>query len=189
MARVASDSCARSSLPPTDPLGTDPTAPSLWTRRPLIRPARVPSLLPSGPVCPADAPAAFSQAGTRAGAPAYPTSSHSHLPDPPVMNSQLVRSLPWFQTPRAREVDGGCAHRGRDDEGECAPCCRDPRQRGREMATSGSGRRPCWPAPCGRCRPSASRHCPAVVGRRGSRWRDARTSSTHRDCGRSRPAT
>ena len=32
-------------------------------------------------------------------------------------------------------------------------------------ATSGSGRRPCWPAPYGRCRPSASRRRPAAESR------------------------
>ena len=34
----------------------------------------------------------------------------------------------------------------------------------RQRATSGSGRRPCWPGPCGRCRPCACRPRPAGTG-------------------------
>ncbi len=35
----------------------------------------------------------------------------------------------------------------------------------RDGATSGNGRRPCWPGPCGRCRPCACRRRPAGTGR------------------------
>ena len=52
-------------------------------------------------------------------------------------------------------------------------------------ATSGSGRRPCWPAPCGRCRPCASRRRPAGRSSPGSRGRGARTSTSRGGCGRS----
>ena len=38
-------------------------------------------------------------------------------------------------------------------------------RRGLSRTTSGSGRRPCWPAPCGRCRPCACRRRPAGTGR------------------------
>ena len=42
--------------------------------------------------------------------------------------------------------------------------------------TTGSGRRPCWPAPFGRCRPSSCRRRPAGWRRPGSRRRASRAS-------------
>ena len=52
-----------------------------------------------------------------------------------------------------------------------APRSRVRRQTGatERLSTSGSGRRPCWPAPCGRCRPCACRRRPAAAGRRAAR--------------------
>ncbi len=45
-------------------------------------------------------------------------------------------------------------------------------------STSGSARRPCWPAPCGRCRPCACRRRPAGTARRSARWPGAGPSSS-----------
>ena len=79
--------------------------------------------------------------------------------------------------------------RGRADAGasgtpKAETRARHGEQRRYAAATSGSGRRPCWPAPCGRCRPSASRRRPAAGWRRGSRWRGGRPSTSRAGRGR-----
>ena len=59
----------------------------------------------------------------------------------------------------------------------------------RAGATSGSARRPCWPAPCGRCRPCACTRRPAGTARRSARWRGAGPSSSRGAGGRTRRAS
>ena len=54
----------------------------------------------------------------------------------------------------------------------------------RSAATSGSARRPCWPAPCGRCRPCACTRRPAGTARPSARWRGAAPSTSRGAGGR-----